>query len=158
MNRRTIIGGIGGLLVSTALIVAPMPADAAVSINFGFTLPAPPVLVPVPGAPVVTYAPDVRGNFFQYGGQYYVFSNGGWYVGPAYNGPWQVVAREYVPRPILTVPVRYYPAPPVAWKHYRHDAPPRWAHAYGRRWDEHRPDRDGRWHDRNHDGRPDRHK
>lgn len=158
IHRRMIIAGIGALMVPALLVAAPASAPAAVTVNFGFTLPAPPVLVPVPGAPVVTYAPDVRGNFFQYGGQFYVFDAGTWYVGPAYNGPWQIVAREYVPRPILTVPVRYYHAPPVAWKRYHHDAPPRWAPAYGRRWDEGHPDRDGRWHDRNHDGRPNGHK
>jgi hypothetical protein len=60
-----------------------------------------------------------------------------------------VVAPAYVPRPLLTVPVRYYHATPAEWRHWRREQPPRWAHNWGRDWDEH--GRPSRGHDRDHD-------
>src|SRR5215831_19370542 len=105
----------------------------------------------------VAYAPDVSANYFQYGGQYYVFNNGGWYTARGYNGPWVAVAPQYVPRPLLTVPVRYYHAPPPAWRGWRHDAPPRWQHTWGRDWHAERHDNHGDHRDRGHDDHHDHH-
>jgi hypothetical protein len=131
MLRRTILGG----LVIGVLIGVVGRSQASVSVNIGINLPAPPHLVVVPGTPVM-YAPTIQANYFFYGGRYYVFTNGLWYVGPRYNGPWVVVAPAYVPPPILRVPVAYYRVPPPEWKHRRHGGPPPWAAHYGRRWEE----------------------
>jgi hypothetical protein len=79
----------------------------------------------------------VRANYFRYGSRYYVY-DGGWHVSNGYNGPWAVIAPEYVPRPILAVPVRYYRRPPPDWRGWRRDAPPRWENRWGRDWDERR--------------------
>ncbi len=38
--------------------------------------------------------------------------HGGWYVGPSYDGPWISVAAQFVPAPLLRIPVRYYHEPP----------------------------------------------
>jgi len=95
-----------GVMV-VALAAAVDPSQAAVSVNVRVNLVAPPQLVVVPGTPVA-YAPAVPANYFFYGGQYYVFTNGVWYLAPAYNGPWVVLAPQYVPRPLLAVPVSYY--------------------------------------------------
>src|SRR5712692_5995378 len=114
MLRRMILGAVA---IAT-LMGAAGSAAAQVSVNIGINLPAPPRLVVVPGTPVM-YAPGVEANYFFYGGQYYVFANGGWYVGPRHNGPWGVVAPEFVPRPILAVPVSYYRVPPPHWKAWR---------------------------------------
>jgi hypothetical protein len=100
-------------------------AHAGVSVNIGITVPAPPHFAVVPGT-VVSYAPAVPANYFLYGGRYYVFANGVWYNGRGHNGPWAVVAPAFVPPPLLTVPVRYYHAPPAHWKHWRRDLAPRW--------------------------------
>ena len=59
-------------------------------------------------------------------------------MGPRHDGPWAVIAPEFVPRPILAVPVRYYRVPPPEWKRWHREGPPRWEPAYGRRWEEHR--------------------
>jgi hypothetical protein len=131
MLRRMILG----VIAIAAVMTAASSAAAQVSVSIGINLPAPPHLVVVPASPVM-YAPAVAANYFFYGGQYYVFTNGGWYVGPRHNGPWVVVAPEFIPRPILAVPVRYYRTPPPEWKHWRREGPPQWAPAWGRRWDE----------------------
>jgi|SRR5262245_1386051 len=142
MIRRAMVAG---LMVAT-LAGSAGPAQAAVHVSIGINVPAPPQLVVVPGTPV-SYAPGVPGNYFFYGGQYYVFTNGIWYAGPGYMGPWAVVAPQYVPRPLLTVPVRYYRAAPEEWRHSRREHPPRWAQHWGPDWDEHGH---GHGHDNRH--------
>ena len=140
MLKKMMIGG--GLMVA-ALAAAGVPGTGEARVNVSINLPGPPAFEVVPGTPV-QYAPAVTdNNYFQYGGRYWVFTDGSWYVAPRYNGPWAVVAPAYVPRPLLSVPVRYYHAPPAHWRHWRHDAAPRWDHSYGRNWraeqrDEHR--------------------
>ena len=113
------------------------PSPAQVSVNIGINLPAPPPLVVIPSSPV-QYAPAVEGNYFFYGSEYYVFDGGQWYVSPVYNGPWVVLAPEFIPMPLLQVPVRFYRRPPPAWRAWRHEAPPQWAPAWGQRWQERR--------------------
>jgi hypothetical protein len=105
--------------------------SANVSVGIGINFLAPPPLVAVPSSPVM-YAPSVSFNYFSYGGQFYVFTNGAWYVGPGYNGPWMVIATAAVPAPILAVPVRYYRAPPPAWRSWHREAPPPWGPGPGR--------------------------
>ena len=135
------------MIVSAVVLVAAVAgaagiAQAQVHVNIGINLPTPPPLVAVPDTEVM-YAPTVGADYFFYGGQYYVYTNGGWYVSARHNGPWVVVAPEYMPRPILTVPVRYYRHIPGEWRHARREGPPPWAQTWGRRWDEER----GRHHE-----------
>jgi hypothetical protein len=101
--------------------VHPTAADAAdvhVGVNIGIPAPppivfeAPPRLVVVPGVPTVHYAPDVSVNFFAYGGRYYTYDDGAWFVSDYDRGPWSYVERRYVPGPVLHVPTRYYRVPP----------------------------------------------
>lgn len=121
------------LIAVTAFTSAP--AQAQVHVDIGIRLPGPPALVVVPGTPVY-YAPRAPANVFFYGHQYWVFANGGWYVGPGWNGPWTAVPPPYVPPPILQVPVAYYPVRPPQWREWRRDAPPRWEANHGREWRE----------------------
>lgn len=121
-------------LVALLVLILSGPADAQVHVDIGIHLPAPPQLVIVPGLPAVHYAPAAPANFFFYGGQYWVFVNGAWHVSPRHDGPWILVAPQFVPRPILLVPVRYYRVPPGHWQQWRHEAPPRWEHEWGREW------------------------
>lgn len=125
--RRDII--LAGVLVAAAAGLLPGGATASTDVHIGIQIGAPPQLVVVPGTPVY-YAPALPHNYFYYGGQYYLFSNDTWYFAPTYNGPWAAIAVEFVPRPILAVPVPYYKAPPGHWK--RHGPPP-WAPAWGHR-------------------------
>src|SRR5690348_16955544 len=86
---------------------------------------APPHLVVVPGSPVF-YAPGVEMNFFAYGGRYYSFHQGSWFVAPRPGAPWVAVAPSRVPQPVLAVPVAYYKIPPGHAKKMdgRHGCPP----------------------------------
>ena len=121
-------------VMATVMLLAEL-AHAQVSVDIGIHLGSPPRLVAVPSSPVM-YAPAVTGNFFFYAGQYYVYRRGAWYAGPRHDGPWAVVRPEFVPRPILSVPVKYYRVPPPEWKRWHAEAAPRWQPAYGRRWEE----------------------
>jgi hypothetical protein len=123
------------VLAALLALAVTEPVHAQVDVNVGIQLPGPPTLRVIPGVPVY-YAPRVHENIFFYAHQYWLFERGGWYVGHTWNGPWAGVGPERVPRPILSVPVRYYRAPPPHWKGGRHDAPPQWETHYGREWQE----------------------
>lgn len=61
---------------------------------------------------------------------YWLYSNGGWYASPRYDGGWRFEARP--PRMILGI------HQPYAWAHRRHhDRDDRW-HAYNRHFRDHR--------------------
>jgi len=148
MIRRVILGS----LMAIVLVAAAGQARAQVSVSIGINLPGPPQLVAVPATPVM-YAPGLAANYFYYGRQYFVFTNGVWYAGAGYNGPWVAVAQEYVPRPILAVPVQYYRLPPAEWRHWRREGPPQWAPAWGRHWKEGEGRREGFREERREDRR-----
>ena len=121
------------LLALVALVFAS-PASAQVQVDIGIHLPAPPPLVVVPGIASVQYAPSAPANVFFYGGQYWVFANGGWHVSRRHDGPWILMAPQFVPRPVLLVPVRYYHVPPGHWKQWQRETPPHWDHEWGHDW------------------------
>ena len=95
-------------------IGVPVPAPPTVVITPPrppVVVAAPPQLVVVPGSPVF-YAPSASMNFFAYGGRYYTFHEGAWFVATTYGSPWVSIAPAKVPRPVLAVPVTYYKVPP----------------------------------------------
>ena len=106
-------------LFVTAAVFVPLSAQAGVNVNINVGPPPPPPIVVatpprvviVPGSPV-QYAPDASVNLFVYGGRYYTFHEGAWFVGPRHNGPWAFIAVERVPAPVVAVPVKYYRVPP----------------------------------------------
>jgi hypothetical protein len=122
------------LIIALLLFVVPLPASAQVQVNLGISFSAPPQLVEVPEVQAVQYVPTASANVFFYGGQYWVYANGAWYYAGGYNGPWVLAAPEYVPQPLLIVPVTYYRRPPSEWRGYHPGAPPHWATNYGRSW------------------------
>ena len=125
------------LLALVALVFAS-EASAQVHVDIGIHLPGPPPLVVVPGVASVQYAPSAPANVFFYSGQYWIFANGGWHVSRRHEGPWILVAPQFVPRPVLLVPVRYYHVPPGHWKQWQRQAPPRWENEWGHGWAEKR--------------------
>jgi hypothetical protein len=129
-------GAVVGCLIGLSCLAATV-AQAQVHVDIGINLPGPPQWTVVPGLPVY-YAPTAPANVFFYNQQHYAFVNGAWYVGPRYNGPWIAVAPQFVPAPLLRVPVRYYHVPPPHWSAWRRESPPRWDHEWGRDWNEHR--------------------
>lgn len=95
-------------------ISVPVPAPPTVVITPPrppVVVAAPPQLVVVPGSPVF-YAPGASMNFFAYGGRYYTFHEGAWFVATTYGSPWMSIAPAKVPRPVLAIPVTYYKVPP----------------------------------------------
>ena len=127
---------VGFWLAVACVLGGPAEARVDVGLNLNFTLPL--QWAPVPGLPVY-YGANAPANIFQYNGQYYVFDNGAWYVGPTYNGPWIVVEPQFVPAVLLRIPVAYYRVPPPHWHGWHAGAPPRWEVIYGPAWTHHRP-------------------
>jgi len=130
-------------LVALIALAFASPAAAQIHVDIGIHLPAPPPLVVVPGVASVQYAPAAPANVFFYSGQYWIFANGGWHVSRRHDGPWLLVGPQFVPRPVLMVPVRYYHVPPGHWKQWQREAPPQWGHEWGNNWAEKRAWKDG---------------
>jgi hypothetical protein len=125
-------------IVALLLFFVPLPVSAQVQVNLGINFSAPPPLVVVPEVQAVQYVPSASENVFFYGGQYWAYANNGWYYAGGYNGPWVLAAPQYVPQPLLIVPVTYYRRPPPEWRGYHPGIPPRWDTNYGRSWQGHR--------------------
>ena len=107
-------------------VSVPVPAPPTVVVTPPrppVVVAAPPQLVVVPGLPVF-YAPGASMNFFAYGGQYYTFHEGAWFVAKTHGSPWVTIAPARVPRPVLAVPVAYYKVPPGHAKKVGHGCPP----------------------------------
>ncbi|MDO8788742.1 MAG: hypothetical protein Q7J42_11780 [Sulfuritalea sp.] len=118
-------------------------AVAQVSVSIGINLPLYPTLVQVPGYPVY-YAPQLDSNFFFYDGMYWVYERDNWYASSWYNGPWGLVGPEFVPLFVLRIPVSYYRDPPLYFRGWRSNAPPRWGDHWGNEWQQRRSGWD-RW-------------
>jgi hypothetical protein len=139
-----------GLMVLWVLLWSVSSTIAQVSVgiglpgvSIGINLPLYPELVQVPGYPVY-YAPRLDSNFFFYDGMYWVYQRDSWYASSWYNGPWWLVGPEVVPLFMLRIPVRYYRAPPVYFRGWRPDSPPRWGDHWGHDWQQRRSGWD-RW-------------
>lgn len=138
------------LVVLCLMLGTVVPASAQVSISIGFpnmsigiNLPLYPELEPIPGYPVY-YAPRLDSNYFFYDGMYWVYQRDSWYASSWYNGPWARVDPEAVPLFVLRIPVRYYRQPPVYFRDWQLDAPPRWGNFWGYGWAQRRSGWD-RW-------------
>ncbi|MES2991139.1 MAG: hypothetical protein V4844_06945 [Pseudomonadota bacterium] len=146
-NKNRSIHPAAALMLALPLLFGALPAaQAQVSVgvgislpgvNIGINLPTYPQLVRVPGYPVY-YAPSASNNYFFYDGLYWVYEDDNWYSSDWYNGPWYLVEPAYVPVFVLRVPVRYYRRPPVYFRSWRADAPPRWGDHWGRDWEDRR--------------------
>ncbi|PIU53821.1 MAG: hypothetical protein COS90_04040 [Deltaproteobacteria bacterium CG07_land_8_20_14_0_80_60_11] len=94
------------LLAIVALVAFPGAAGAQdIRIN-----PVPPHLKPqwtqVPGAPQVSWAPNLPTDVFRYRGKYYFFWENYFYRGPAPEGPWKAVVK--VPEVFYAVDPAYF--------------------------------------------------
>ena len=126
-----------GLGLLAVLLALPLTAAAQVRVNINITpppviFPAPPRVVVVPQTPVY-YAPDTSYNVFFYGGRYYSFHDGGWFLAGSHAGPWAFIPVERVPRPVIAVPHKYYKVPPGHAKRHAHGG--RHDHGHGSRHD-----------------------
>jgi len=107
------------------------------NVSIGINLPLYPELERVPGYPVY-YAPRMDANYFFYDGMYWVYQGDNWYASSWYNGPWGMVGPEFVPLYVLRIPVRYYRQPPVYFRGWQSNAPPRWGQHWGPGWERQR--------------------
>ena len=126
----------GALMLSVAIPANAQQLSIGIgtpNLNIGINLPMYPDLVPVPGYPVY-YAPQVDSNYFFYDGMYWVYRDDNWYASSWYNGPWGAVGPEYVPLYILRIPVRYYRQPPMYFRGWQSNSPPRWGEHWGNDW------------------------
>ena len=130
------------IILLSQLFGATIPAIAQVSIGIGIGAPnasiginfsSYPRFEQVPGYPVY-YAPQVDSNYFFYDGMYWVYANDNWYASSWYNGPWALVEPMIVPVYVLRVPVRYYRNPPIYFRGWQQDGPPRWDDHWGNDW------------------------
>src|SRR5260221_3016359 len=131
----------GGLIVLWMLLCSVSSAVAQVSIGINLSLY--PELVPVPGYRVY-YAPRLEANYFFYDGLYWVYQGDTWYASSWYNGPWWIAGPEVVLVFVLRVPVGCSRRPPVYFRGWRPDAPPRWGEHWGGGWEQRRAGWD-RW-------------
>ena len=94
------------LLAILALVAAP-PAAGAQDIRIN---PVPPNLKPqwtrVPGAPQVSWAPNLPTDVFRYRGKYYFFWENYFYRGSAPEGPWKAVVK--VPEVFYRIDPAYF--------------------------------------------------
>ena len=131
----------GLILLGLLFLWTAHPAKA--ELHIGINVSIFPQLERVPGYPVY-YAPGLDSNYFFYEGSYWVYQDDGWYSSYWYNGPWEYMDPEFVPLFVLRVPVRYYRRPPVYFRGWQSDAPPRWGDHWGRDWSQRRSGWD-RW-------------
>jgi hypothetical protein len=114
-EKAVVMLGLG--LVAGLSVAPPALAQVSVNINLGpppiVVAPPPPEIVVVPGAPV-----------YFYGGQYFRYHDGAWFVAARHEGPWGYVAVGLVPPPVLALPGAYERMPA---RHVRDVGPPPWA-------------------------------
>lgn len=103
------------LLAGGLLAAAPAPADVNIGTSVAppptLVVPSPPRLVAVPGRPVF-YGPSEPYTLFVYGGRYYSFHRGTWFLAAGPGTVWSRIATARVPHPVLAVPTAYYKIPP----------------------------------------------
>jgi len=84
-------------------------ADVQLNINLGpppIVVIEPPVVVMIPNSKIC-FVPDPKIDIFFYSGYWWSPRGEQWYRARAYNGPWGIVKRHYVPAPLYQVPKNY---------------------------------------------------
>ena len=84
-------------------------AEVRMNVNIGpppIVAAAPPEVVAVPGSQVY-FVPQPGVDVFFYDGFWWSPRGDRWYRASAYNGPWVVIKRRWVPGPVIGVPRDY---------------------------------------------------
>ena len=100
---------LAGMLAAFAFALPARANHVNLSVQIGLpplVIPGPPGMAVIPNA-YVYYPPEVYDNIFFYRGNWYRPHQGGWYRAPHYNGPWDYVVVNHVPRAVLAVPPGY---------------------------------------------------
>ena len=111
--RRSTYGvfGLTAILWSLFAVVGTKETLAGVQFNINIGPPpivvaAPPEVVAIPGSQVY-FVPQPGIDVFFFGGYWWSPRGDRWYRAGAYNGPWSVIKRRYVPGPVIGVPKDY---------------------------------------------------
>lgn len=65
---------------------------------------------PIPGVPVIEYAPELHQDIFRYQETYYYYDGAKWHRGRNYSGPWVNILEP--PKIFYQVEERYFRTPP----------------------------------------------
>jgi hypothetical protein len=102
-------------------------AQVSISINLGpppIMVAEPPAVVLVPNSQVY-FVPQLNFDVFFYNGWWWSPRGDRWYRARAYNGPWGIVERRYVPAPVFRVPrdyrTRYGNQRPIPYGQWKKD-------------------------------------
>lgn len=113
--RKAVYGITGTMLVLGTLLVCGTPNEASAGVDVGVSvnIGPPPIVVAEPPAVVlvprtqVYFVPGLEFDVFFYNGWWWSPRGDRWYRARAYNGPWRIIDRRYVPRPVFGVPHDY---------------------------------------------------
>ena len=111
--RKTFFGAIGMAVLFGALFVPGGIGDASAEVSVSINLGPPPIVVAEPPAMVLVprtqiyFVPGRDIDVFFYAGYWWSPRGDRWYRARAYNGPWGVVDRRYVPSSVRRVPKDY---------------------------------------------------
>ncbi len=107
MKKLVVLAALSGLASGCMMVVggpvAPRPRHRAAGPRAAVVVAAP-RLVLIAGTSV-SYAADVSGDVFFYGGGYYKVSGGVWFKTPRWGGPW--VKISVVPDAFLRIPASH---------------------------------------------------
>lgn len=131
--------GINAILGMAILLGAFMALggvkEAAAQVQVNVNLGPPPIVVAEPPAMVlvphtqVYFVPEPNIDVFFYNGHWWSPRGERWYRSSAYNGPWTIVERRYVPGPVYRVPRDYR----VVYERERHIPYGQWK----KQWEDH---------------------
>jgi len=99
----------GFLLTCGVPDLASAGVDVGVSTNIGpppIVVAEPPEVVLVPRSQVY-FVPSLEFDVFFHNGFWWSPRGDRWYRARAYNGPWNIVERRFVPGPVIRVPRDY---------------------------------------------------
>lgn len=116
------------LCISLFLFILTGRSMAGVNVNIGINVPPPPALVlPAPPELVVIpntyayFAPGIDVDIVFYHGYWYRPHAGYWYRARSYNGPWNYIVIDRVPRTVIHLPPdyrrSYYDRPHIPYGH-----------------------------------------
>jgi len=84
-------------------------AEVNVNINIGpppIVVAAPPEVVLIPGLQVY-FVPQLEFDVFFHSGYWWSPRGDLWYRSKAYNGPWGLIKKSYIPAPVYKIPKNY---------------------------------------------------
>lgn len=111
--RNGVYGVLGLFVLIGSLFAFEGTKEASAEVNVNINLGPPPIVVAeppevvmIPGS-MVYFVPLPDIDIFFYNGYWWSPRGSQWYRARAYNGPWKVVNKRYIPAPVYRVPKDY---------------------------------------------------